>query len=541
MRAGSIVLALFALAVASVAGDVTEELAQTTELLPSSALLPAGDITEEQYKLLRAGQKKMEKEIIALETAIKAKKMQVNVHMLKAAPGKKVPGAPGPAGKPGKTGPEGKLGKPGLTGPLGKRGKPGKPGKPGKLGQTGVAGRDGTQGPPGKSGKSGKNGAPGKSGKPGKAGPAGKVGPAGPAGARGFPGKPGKAGAPGKAGKAGLAGKAGNSGAAGAPGKAGKPGKSGAAGKPGKAGKAGKAGKTGPHGPQGKTGKVGARGKQGAPGQAGHTGRRGKRGLDKVNIKTKTVMKNVTKAKYNYVIKWKTKVKTLKKGQAAPGVVHGKPGVPYGRAVNAVNGHALGGVKLTFTETHKAMSKTVFTASTGSFSLEIPAGSYKVKIEKAGFVPVSTTLYVLPGKMSKVPCALSPAFSKKEARFILTWGSKPKDLDMYLTTPSGCIISWRKKKCYAKGKVEASLDFDHSRSYGPITITLRRPQNGKYKLEIKQFSKKDSMIDSGASVILLAAGKVTKFAVGSQGVVTGTGQKSHWAVMNLQYPGAVVS
>ena len=44
-------------------GVVTDELAQTTDLLPSSDLLPAGDITEDQYKLLREGQKAMEKEV----------------------------------------------------------------------------------------------------------------------------------------------------------------------------------------------------------------------------------------------------------------------------------------------------------------------------------------------------------------------------------------------------------------------------------------------------------------------------------------------
>ena len=80
-------------------------------------------------------------------------------------------------------------------------------------------------------------------------------------------------------------------------------------------------------------------------------------------------------------------------------------------------------------------SKLLF--STGAFSLEVPGGSYKVAISKTNFVPLSTRIYVTAGKMVKLPLALSPKFSSKQARFILTWGASPKDLDMYLTTPSG--------------------------------------------------------------------------------------------------------
>ena len=68
------------------------------------------------------------------------------------------------------------------------------------------------------------------------------------------------------------------------------------------------------------------------------------------------------KIQHNMVIKWKTKTKILKKGQVAPGGIKGKTGVPYGRAVNAVNAHQLGGVKIKFTETHGAMTRTVFTS-----------------------------------------------------------------------------------------------------------------------------------------------------------------------------------
>jgi hypothetical protein len=534
-------LSLALIGIVASSGLATEELAQTTELLPSGGVLPAGDITEAQYKMLRAGQKSMEKQITALEEAIKKKKMQVNVHILKPAPGRKVPGPPGPAGKPGKTGKVGKDGSVGPPGPAGKPGKPGKQGKVGKQGAPGVDGADGPQGTPGKSGKSGKNGKNGKPGKKGAPGKPGKDGPQGPPGKRGFPGKPGKTGPAGKAGKAGLAGKQGVPGADGAPGKEGPPGKRGKPGKPGKDGKVGKPGKNGSPGPRGARGALGKPGKPGKVGPTGHQGRRGKRGLDKVNIKTVIKKVNVTKPQYNFVVKWKTKTKILKKGQLAPGAIKGKPGVPYGRAVNAVDGHQLGGVKITFTEVHNALKKTIFTSSTGSFSVEVPGGSYKVAVSKTGFVPLNTRLYVTAGKMVKVPLALSPSFSSKQARFILTWGAKPKDLDMYLTTPSGCVLSWKKKKCYSKGQTEASLDFDHSNNYGPITITVRRPQNGKYKLQIRQFSKKASIIDSGAAVLVIAGGKVTKLNVGQAGTVTGTGSKSVWKVTTLTYPGAKVS
>jgi adhesin/invasin len=185
----------------------------------------------------------------------------------------------------------------------------------------------------------------------------------------------------------------------------------------------------------------------------------------------------------------------------------------YGRAINAADGHHVGGVQLIFTAQRGGMSRSIFTSSTGSFSIELPAGDYSVKAQKTGFSESVQSVKVEAGKMVKVPIVLSEIIDTRMARFIMTWGTTPKNLDVYLKTPSGCIVSYQSKKCYAGEDVEAQLDFDETEGYGPETITIKNPQNGKYQYWVQQFSKDGSLLDSKATLLLIADGKISKYQV----------------------------
>jgi len=251
----------------------------------------------------------------------------------------------------------------------------------------------------------------------------------------------------------------------------------------------------------------------------------------------------VSEVKYNYVVKWEDKVVDAPEPAPAAHAADGaedSPGVPYGRAINARNGHSVGGVQVIFTAQRGGLSKSIYTSSSGSFSIELPAGDYSVKSAKEGFSSAVESVRVQGGQMVKVPIVLSDVIDPKEARFILTWGDKPKNLDLYLKTPSGCTVSYNQRKCYAGDQIEAQLDYEESEQYGPETITLKRPQAGKYRLWIKQFSRTGSLLDSDATVLLIADGKITKYNLGAQGVVTGTGKDSAWEVLGLTMPGFVV-
>lgn len=76
-------------------------------------------------------------------------------------------------------------------------------------------------------------------------------------------------------------------------------------------------------------------------------------------------------------------------------------------------------------------------------------------------------------------------------RIVLTWGNSPSDLDSHLWTP---VIDGTTHHLYFsyKGTCEASpyacLDVDDTSSYGPETMTISRPFQGKYAYGVYNYS-----------------------------------------------------
>ena len=63
----------------------------------------------------------------------------------------------------------------------------------------------------------------------------------------------------------------------------------------------------------------------------------------------------------------------------------------------------------------------------------------------------------------------------REARLVLTWADKPKDLDIYVLAPPAspgeapCEVNWRQKDCHSN---TVRLDRDDTNGHGPETISV---------------------------------------------------------------------
>ena len=93
------------------------------------------------------------------------------------------------------------------------------------------------------------------------------------------------------------------------------------------------------------------------------------------------------------------------------------------------------------------------------------------------------------GVERKAELSMSPVLAPGSARFILSWGKQPSDLDIHMLVPgvggaSGCEVSWRNKDCFG----EARLDLDNTQGYGPETISLSRMRPGKYIVFVNEYN-----------------------------------------------------
>jgi hypothetical protein len=90
----------------------------------------------------------------------------------------------------------------------------------------------------------------------------------------------------------------------------------------------------------------------------------------------------------------------------------------------------------------------------------------------------------------------------------LTWGERPSDLDSYLFTPSGAIISYSSIGSLTAAPF-ANLDVDDTSSFGPEVVTLSRLMVGTYKYAVNNYSGQGSGFigASGARVELSIPGR----------------------------------
>jgi hypothetical protein len=91
---------------------------------------------------------------------------------------------------------------------------------------------------------------------------------------------------------------------------------------------------------------------------------------------------------------------------------------------------------------------------------------------------------------------MSPSLNADKARFVLSWGDTPVDLDLHLVGP-GFHVSYQNMKNVPN---EARLDRDSMRGYGPETITANRLRaDARYELWVQNYSN-DKPFARGAQV-----------------------------------------
>jgi hypothetical protein len=103
-----------------------------------------------------------------------------------------------------------------------------------------------------------------------------------------------------------------------------------------------------------------------------------------------------------------------------------------------------------------------------------------------GYINLEDTLQVRVGTIITTRFVLSPGMPANQARIVLEWGDKPRDLDSWLTGPD-FTVSYR-SKINSDGK--AQLDQDSTMGYGPETITLLDIAPGAtYEYAVKNYSR----------------------------------------------------
>lgn len=126
--------------------------------------------------------------------------------------------------------------------------------------------------------------------------------------------------------------------------------------------------------------------------------------------------------------------------------------------------------------------------------------------------------------------------SAGEARIVLTWGAKPKDLDIYVLAPhhdpsqAPCEVNWRQKNCHSNS---VQLDRDDTQGHGPETITVKQWNAGTYIVRIDEYRgnpRNSKIASSHATVAYYSPHTGGMFSsVGSVGFIDGR----VWYVMGI--------
>jgi hypothetical protein len=175
-----------------------------------------------------------------------------------------------------------------------------------------------------------------------------------------------------------------------------------------------------------------------------------------------------------------------------------------GQVVNAVTGEPLSGAQVLKIDNIKNQ-ETQVTDDSGIFIFDADLGEHTISCGKAGFIGMTVkTRMELDETPREVICALSPEI--KEFRIVLTWGSRPRDLDAHLSGPfpeGGTFHIWYRHKVLIGGK--DFLDRDDTSGYGPETITIYKPAVGNYNYSVFDYSNRSKkrskqLSRSGATV-----------------------------------------
>jgi hypothetical protein len=182
------------------------------------------------------------------------------------------------------------------------------------------------------------------------------------------------------------------------------------------------------------------------------------------------------------------------------------------KVVNALDGKALEDVDITLSGGDEA-EISVVSDDQGIAFFNAEIGSYRLAISKPGFIKTDYPVEMgFDENPVEIVVALCPEV--REYRIVLTWGSRPADLDAHLTGPNPegkDFHIWYRNRIMIAGK--DFLDRDDTSSYGPETITIYKPAKGEYLYAVhdytnRQNSRSRALSNSDAVVQVYAENKL---------------------------------
>ena len=185
-----------------------------------------------------------------------------------------------------------------------------------------------------------------------------------------------------------------------------------------------------------------------------------------------------------------------------------------GQIVNALDGLPIQNAIVS----NRKLNQTITTDEYGVFMFDVPFGEFGehvLQISKEGFIIGNVSVdFLLDENPREIIYALSPKVDK--FRIVLTWGSRPYDLDAHLSGPKpdgDRFHIWYHNRVLIDGK--DFLDRDDTHSYGPETMTIYKPGKGEYNYSVHNYSQRNSMNGkylsrSNAKVFIYADNRLLK-------------------------------
>jgi hypothetical protein len=160
-----------------------------------------------------------------------------------------------------------------------------------------------------------------------------------------------------------------------------------------------------------------------------------------------------------------------------------------GMVVDCITGAPLPDALLSITD-DLGKSAILSTDAEGIFSYPCEIGVYELVLSKTGYIGIQAQVEM---GIDESPREIVFAMSEEvlNYRIVLTWGSRPKDLDAHLSGPNpdgGNFHIWYQDHYLIGGK--DFLDRDDRNSYGPETITIYNPAVGTYKYSVFDYSNR---------------------------------------------------
>ncbi len=154
-------------------------------------------------------------------------------------------------------------------------------------------------------------------------------------------------------------------------------------------------------------------------------------------------------------------------------------------------------------------SKTYISDADGLVTLPLPDDEIDryipISIKKDGYIQADEEVMTLFGSYWNNLFLMSKDLPLESARFTLSWGYSPSDLDLHLKSDD-YHISYRKTRSI---KNRVKLDRDARKGYGPETITVEKlEKDNTYRLLVNRYSH--GIIDKRTKVRVYINNKLDK-------------------------------